>query len=456
MSNANFIVQNGISVGGPTGATISADPATGAVVISAAPTAATPNPTALVFSSGGAINTVATTGGVASTANIGTSANTASGSAGSGNISVYSMTGIAGAGNISLTGNIIPSANITYDLGSKTNQFHSAYIGPGTLYINGTAVLGASTTGTPSINLSASANQNINIATNGGGVIQLDGGTAGGGYVQVKSPLQIAAGNNITSSDGNPIQFSNSIAVDNITSHTANNNLTLSANGFGSVVITGPLIIQGTETDIGTFIATTVQAGTIGNSGAVLYGTLNSSSASQPNVTTLTGLTGFGTSGVNTTASGNLTVSGTAILNSSTAFAAVAQNIVESINVVAGAINSTPTAYFNTGAVQYYTTSAGANWTQNLAFSSGTTLNSALAVGQSVTIAIMATQGATPYYMNGTLTVDGSSTGVTTRWQNGSAPAAGNASGIDIYTYSIIKTASTPTYTVLASMTQFK
>jgi hypothetical protein len=32
--------------------------------------------------------------------------------------------------------------------------------------------------------------------------------------------------------------------------------------------------------------------------------------------------------------------------------------------------NSTPTAYFNTGAVQYYTTGAGANWTQNLAFSS--------------------------------------------------------------------------------------
>lgn len=443
MSNANFIVQNGISVGGPTGATISADPTTGAVVISAAPTAATPNPTALVFSSGGAINTVATTGGVASSANIGTSANAASGSAGSGNISVYSMTGTAGAGNISLTGNIIPSANITYDLGSKTNQFHSAYIGPGTLYINGTAVLGASTTGTPSINLSASANQNISIATNGGGVLQLDGGTAGGGYIQVKSPLQIAAGNNITSSDGNAIQFSNSIGVDNITAHTANNNLTLAANGSGSVMITGPLIIQGNETDYGSFVATTVQAGTIGNSGAVLYGTLNSSSASQPNITSVGSLTG-------------LTVTGTATMNSSTAFAAVAQNIVESINVVAGAINSTPTAYFNTGAVQYYTTSAGANWTQNLAFSSGTTLNSALAVGQSVTIAIMATQGATPYYMNGTLTIDGSSTGVTTRWQNGSAPAAGNASGIDIYTYSVIKTASTPTYTVLASMTQFK
>ena len=443
MSNANFIVQNGISVGGPTGATITADPTTGAVVISAAPTAAAPNPTALVFSSGGAINTVATTGGVASTANIGTSANTASGSAGSGNISVYSMTGTAGAGNISLTGNIIPSSNVTYDLGSRTNQFHSAYIGPGTLYINGTAVLGASTTGTPSINLSASANQNISIATNGGGVLQLDGGTAGGGYIQIKSPLQVAAGNNITSSDGNAIQFSNSIAVDNITSHTANNNLTLAANGLGSVMITGPLIIQGNETDYGSFIATTVQAVTIGNSGAVLYGTLNSSSASQPNITSLGSLTG-------------LTVTGTATMNSSTAFAAVAQNIVESINVVAGAINSTPTAYFNTGAVQYYTTSAGANWTQNLAFSSGTTLNSALSVGQSVTIAIMATQGATPYYMNGTLTIDGSSTGVTTRWQNGSAPAAGNASGIDIYTYSVIKTASTPTYTVLASMTQFK
>jgi hypothetical protein len=143
------------------------------------------------------------------------------------------------------------------------------------------------------------------------------------------------------------------------------------------------------------------------------------------------------------------------LFNGSTAtFAASLGNAAETVSVVAGAINSTPTAYINSGAVAFYTSSATANWTQNLSFSSGTTLNSALAVGQSATIAILATQGSTPYYMNGTLTIDGSSSGVTTYWQNGSAPASGNASGIDVYTYTIIKTGGA-TYTVLATQTQF-
>jgi hypothetical protein len=76
-------------------------------------------------------------------------------------------------------------------------------------------------------------------------------------------------------------------------------------------------------------------------------------------------------------------------------------------------------------------------------------------VGQSATIAILALQGATPYYMNGTLTIDGTSTGVTTYWQGNAAPSKGNAVGYDVYTYTVIKTAATPTYTVLASATQF-
>jgi hypothetical protein len=57
--------------------------------------------------------------------------------------------------------------------------------------------------------------------------------------------------------------------------------------------------------------------------------------------------------------------------------------------------------------------------------------------------------------MNGTLTIDGSSSNVTTYWQGGTAPTKGYASGIDSYTYTVIKTAATPAYTVLASQTQF-
>ena len=44
---------------------------------------------------------------------------------------------------------------------------------------------------------------------------------------------------------------------------------------------------------------------------------------------------------------------------------------------------------------------------------------------------------------------------MTPKWQGGTAPSAGNASSIDVYVYTIIKTAATPTYTVLGSQTQF-
>ena len=53
-----------------------------------------------------------------------------------------------------------------------------------------------------------------------------------------------------------------------------------------------------------------------------------------------------------------------------------------------------------------------------------------------------------------TITIDGSSTNVTLEYQGGSAPTAGNA-GIDVYSFTAIKTATTPAYTILASQTQF-
>jgi hypothetical protein len=60
-------------------------------------------------------------------------------------------------------------------------------------------------------------------------------------------------------------------------------------------------------------------------------------------------------------------------------------------------------------------------------------------------------QGSTAYYLNA-YQVDGSA--VTPKWSGGSAPTEGNASGIDVYTFTIIKTANA-TFTVLASQTQY-
>jgi hypothetical protein len=71
--------------------------------------------------------------------------------------------------------------------------------------------------------------------------------------------------------------------------------------------------------------------------------------------------------------------------------------------------------------------------------------------GESITIAHLVSQGATAYY-NSAVEIDGSS--VTPEYQGGSAPAAGNPSSIDVYTYTIIKTGAA-TFTVLGSQTQF-
>lgn len=103
------------------------------------------------------------------------------------------------------------------------------------------------------------------------------------------------------------------------------------------------------------------------------------------------------------------------------------------------------------GAVVYVTANATGNWTLNLRGDSSTTLNSMLATGDAFTFVVMATQGATAYYQSG-MQIDGTS--VTPKWSGGTAPAAGNASSIDVYTFVVIKTASA-TFTVLASQTKF-
>ena len=127
-------------------------------------------------------------------------------------------------------------------------------------------------------------------------------------------------------------------------------------------------------------------------------------------------------------------------------------NILEAATISATAATGTINYDVTTQSVLYYTSDASANWTVNVRGSSGTSLDTILSTGESVTIAFLVTQGATPYY-NNAFQVDGNA--ITPKWQGGSAPTSGNASGIDSYTYTVIKTGSA-TFTVLASQTQFK
>ena len=102
-------------------------------------------------------------------------------------------------------------------------------------------------------------------------------------------------------------------------------------------------------------------------------------------------------------------------------------------------------------AVLAHFTNATANWTLNFRGNSATTLNSIMSNNESITVTQLASMGTTAYYPTA-FQVDG--TAVTPKWSGGSAPTAGNASGIDVYTFTIIKTADA-TFTVLASQTQY-
>lgn len=121
--------------------------------------------------------------------------------------------------------------------------------------------------------------------------------------------------------------------------------------------------------------------------------------------------------------------------------------IAERVNVTASAPTA-PQAYPLSGkAVVFHTANATTNFTANF------TGLSALAVGDSATFAVLVTNGATPYYIT-SIQVDGTTSGVSTRWQGGTAPSSGNASSIDSYSITIIKTGA-GTYTVLAAQTKF-
>ena len=117
----------------------------------------------------------------------------------------------------------------------------------------------------------------------------------------------------------------------------------------------------------------------------------------------------------------------------------------EVITVSATAATGTIQYDILTQSVLYYTSNASANWTLNFRGNVSTSVNTLLSTGQSVTVTFLNTNGTTAYYPTA-ITIDGSAQ--TVKWSGGTAPAYGNASSIDAYQYTIIKTASA-TYTVL-------
>jgi hypothetical protein len=126
-------------------------------------------------------------------------------------------------------------------------------------------------------------------------------------------------------------------------------------------------------------------------------------------------------------------------------------SIEEKVTVSATAATANVNFDAITQNILFYTSNATANTTINLRGNSTIPLNNTMSNGQSISLVFMNTQGNTAYYVSG-YQIDG--VAVTPKWQSNSTPTSGNARGIDIYSFTAIKTANA-TYTVLASQTQF-
>lgn len=127
----------------------------------------------------------------------------------------------------------------------------------------------------------------------------------------------------------------------------------------------------------------------------------------------------------------------------------IIRGLEEDVNVVASAATGTINFNVDTASIWYYTSNATANHTLNFRYSSSVSLNTSLAIGDAITLVWLNTNGSTAYYPNA-ITIDGNS--VTPKVP--AAITAGNASAIDAYSFTIIKTASA-TFTVLETQTKF-
>ena len=122
--------------------------------------------------------------------------------------------------------------------------------------------------------------------------------------------------------------------------------------------------------------------------------------------------------------------------------------LLERAKVTAGKLSDNANIDLENGMVHLFTTAESTTSTPNLRINSSTSVNSVMAIGDTIAVTIITTAAAAGY--SAQLTIDGSA--VTENWVGGSAPSSGGSSGVDIYNYTIIKTADA-TFTVVANYT---
>ena len=128
--------------------------------------------------------------------------------------------------------------------------------------------------------------------------------------------------------------------------------------------------------------------------------------------------------------------------------------LIERVNVTSGKLSDNANIDLEDGMMHLFTTTETTTATPNIRINSSTSLNNTMANGDAISVTIVTTAAAAGYAA--TVNIDGATVGTnggTLNWTGGSAPSDGGSSGVDIYAYTIMKTASA-TYTVIATQTK--
>ena len=123
----------------------------------------------------------------------------------------------------------------------------------------------------------------------------------------------------------------------------------------------------------------------------------------------------------------------------------------EEVNITAGKLSDNTDIYLENGMVHLFTTTETTTSTPNIEYSSLTSIDDVMSIGESITIVIITTAAAAGY----SASLQIATSPFTVEWLGGSAPTTGGSSGYDVYTYNIIKTGSGGSFVVLANLVNF-
>ena len=330
-----------------------------------------------------------------------------------------------GVANTSFSGGIFtlgPVANVSIT-GGTNGQF---------LQTNGSNVLSWATVDTANANTANFANY-ANFAGTAYSVAgaNVTGTVANANYAAYAGNVTIAGQANITSLG--TLTSLNVSGTSNLTTLNVNGTSNLSA--VGNVKIIGGTNGQFLQTD-GTGNLAWVSGGGTGN--GVVGG--SNTQVQYNNAGNFAGSTAF---------IFNDTTNTLSVTNTTTAIKTMPYG-TEKVDILAA-----PTSTYNlnilTQSIVYATGNANANVTLNVRGNSSVTANSLVAVGDSLTTTYVMTSNATPFAVSA-MQIDGSSQ--TVKWVNGSTPV-GIPNTVTAFTFTAIKTASTPTYTVFGGATRY-